>query len=180
MKQTFQREELQGYRTFSDVDTSIFVKGVFADVDVLSLQVDQLRNELQIFRRELCNLVAGNQDHPDKYRIFNCVQLGLGKIKLYIGIKMKITYRPIGIIHSPFKEPKGTPIQPNAAKGIEGMIEVFPQYEKGLKDIEGFSHIILIYHFHLSKTYSLEVKPYMDIVSSTDYLPPEHQLVQIP
>ncbi len=75
---------------------------------------------------------------------------------------MKITYRPIGIIHSPFKKPKGTPIQPNAAKGIEGMVEVFPQYEKGLKDIEGFSHIILIYHFHLSKAYSLEVKPYMD------------------
>jgi len=75
---------------------------------------------------------------------------------------MKITYRPIGIIYSPFKEPKGTPIQPNAAKGIEGMVEVFPQYEKGLKDIEGFSHIILIYHFHLSKAYSLEVKPYMD------------------
>ena len=75
---------------------------------------------------------------------------------------MKITYRSIGIIHSPFKEPKGTPIQPNAAKGIEGMIEVFPQYEKGLKDIEGFSHIILIYHLHLSKSCSLEVKPYMD------------------
>jgi tRNA-Thr(GGU) m(6)t(6)A37 methyltransferase TsaA len=75
---------------------------------------------------------------------------------------MKITYRPIGIIHSPFKEPKGTPIQPNAAKDIEGMVEVFTQYEKGLKDIEGFSHIILIYHFHLSKAYSLEVKPYMD------------------
>ena len=75
---------------------------------------------------------------------------------------MQITYRAIGIIHSPFKEPEGTPIQPGAAKGIEGMVEVFTQYEKGLKDIEGFSHIILIYHFHLSKAYSLEVKPYMD------------------
>jgi len=77
-------------------------------------------------------------------------------------MKGKITYRPIGIIHSPFKEPKGTPIQPYAAKGIEGMVEVFPQYEKGLKDIKGFSHIILIYHFHLLKAYFLEVKPYMD------------------
>ena len=75
---------------------------------------------------------------------------------------MQITYRAIGIIHSPFKEPEGTPIQPGAAKGIEGMVEVFTQYEKGLKDIEGFSHIILIYHFHLSKAYSLEIKPYMD------------------
>jgi len=77
-------------------------------------------------------------------------------------MKTKITYSPIGVIHSPFKEPKGTPIQPKAAKGIEGMVEVFPQYEKGLKDIEGFSHIILIYHFHLSKSYSLEVVPFMD------------------
>jgi len=41
---------------------------------------------------------------------------------------MKIIYRPIGIIHSPFKEPRGTPIQPKAAKGIEGMIELFPEY----------------------------------------------------
>jgi len=77
-------------------------------------------------------------------------------------MKAKITYKQIGIIHSPFTEPKGTPIQPFAAKGKEGVVEVFPEYEKGLKDIEGFSHIILIYHFHLSKQYSLEVIPFMD------------------
>lgn len=75
---------------------------------------------------------------------------------------MKITYSPIGVIHSPFKEPKGTPIQPNAAKDIEGIAEIFPEYQRGLKDINGFSHIVLIYHFHLSKNYSLEVEPYMD------------------
>ena len=45
---------------------------------------------------------------------------------------MKIIYIPIGIIHSPFKEPKGTPIQPRAARDVEGMIEIFPEYEKGL------------------------------------------------
>ncbi|MBM3702901.1 MAG: tRNA (N6-threonylcarbamoyladenosine(37)-N6)-methyltransferase TrmO [Actinobacteria bacterium] len=73
-----------------------------------------------------------------------------------------IIYKPIGIIHSKFKEQKGMPIQPSAAKDIEGTVEVFPKYEKGLKDIEGFSHIILIYHFHLSKSYSLEVVPFMD------------------
>jgi len=75
---------------------------------------------------------------------------------------MKITYRPIGIIHSPFKETKGTPIQPSAAKDIEGIVEIFPEYQRGLKDINGFSHIVLICHFHLSKDYLLEVKPYMD------------------
>jgi tRNA-Thr(GGU) m(6)t(6)A37 methyltransferase TsaA len=74
----------------------------------------------------------------------------------------EIRYKPIGIIHSPFKEPKGTPIQPTAAKGIDGTVEVFPEYAEGLKDLEGFSHIILIYYFHLVKEPSLKVKPFMD------------------
>lgn len=73
-----------------------------------------------------------------------------------------IVYKPIGIIHSPFKEPKGVPIQPTAAKGVDGIVDVFPEYVEGLKDLEDFSHIILIYHFHLSKKFSLKVKPYMD------------------
>ncbi len=60
-----------------------------------------------------------------------------------------IKYKPIGIIHSPFKEPKGTPIQPESARRIKGTVELFPDYVEGLKDVEGFSHIILIYHFHL-------------------------------
>jgi tRNA-Thr(GGU) m(6)t(6)A37 methyltransferase TsaA len=76
--------------------------------------------------------------------------------------KGEIRYRPIGIIHSAFGEPKGIPIQPSAALGVEGTVEVFPKYADGLKDLEGFSHIILLYHFHLSKEPSLEVKPYMD------------------
>ena len=74
----------------------------------------------------------------------------------------EIKYRPIGVVHSPFKEPKGTPIQPPGGKGIDGTVEVFPEYAEGLKDVEGFSHIILIYHFHLSKGLSLKVKPYME------------------
>jgi tRNA-Thr(GGU) m(6)t(6)A37 methyltransferase TsaA len=74
----------------------------------------------------------------------------------------KIQYKPIGTIHSPFKKIKGMPIQPAGAKGIKGKIVIKPKYVGGLKDIDGFSHIILIYHFHLSKSYSLEVKPFMD------------------
>ncbi|HEX68506.1 MAG TPA: tRNA (N6-threonylcarbamoyladenosine(37)-N6)-methyltransferase TrmO [bacterium] len=73
-----------------------------------------------------------------------------------------LVYKPIGIIYSPFKEPKGTPIQPAGAKGVKGRVEVFPEYAEGLKDIEGFSHIILIYHFHRVKGYKLRVKPFMD------------------
>jgi len=74
----------------------------------------------------------------------------------------EIRYKPIGIIYSPFKEPRGTPIQPAGARDIEGTVEIAPEYVEGLKDIEGFSHIILIYHFHLYAGYLLKVEPYMD------------------
>jgi len=74
----------------------------------------------------------------------------------------EIRYKSIGTIHSSFKEPEGTPIQPAGAKGINGTVEVFPEYAEGLKDVEGFSHIILIFHFHLSRRAPLKVKPYMD------------------
>jgi tRNA-Thr(GGU) m(6)t(6)A37 methyltransferase TsaA len=73
-----------------------------------------------------------------------------------------VVYRPVGVVHSPFKEPYGTPIQSAAARDVVGVIEVFPQYAEGLRDIEGFSHLILIYHFHLCSQPSLIVKPYLD------------------
>jgi tRNA-Thr(GGU) m(6)t(6)A37 methyltransferase TsaA len=73
-----------------------------------------------------------------------------------------IAYMPIGVIHSPFNNIEGMPIQPAGAKGIAGTVEIEHEYCDGLKDIEGFSHIILLYHFHLSKGYSLEVRPFMD------------------
>lgn len=73
-----------------------------------------------------------------------------------------IVYRPVGIIRSPLKEPYGTPIQSVAARDAEGVVELFPQCAEGLRDIEGFSHIILIYHFHLCNESSLIVRPYLD------------------
>jgi len=75
---------------------------------------------------------------------------------------VEIKYKPIGIIHSPFKKLQGIPIQPTAAKRIKGTVEIFPEYAEGLKNVEGFSHIILICHFHLSKKALLKVKPFMD------------------
>lgn len=75
---------------------------------------------------------------------------------------MEFNYRSIGVIHSPFKEARGTPIQPTGAEGVDGTIEVDPEYCAGLKDIGGFSHLILLYHFHLTEGYSLEVRPYLD------------------
>ena len=74
----------------------------------------------------------------------------------------KISYQPIGIIHSPFKDIKGMPIQTAGAKSIKGTIELYPEYAAGLKDLAGFSHIILLYDFHLSQSYSLRVKPFLD------------------
>ena len=74
----------------------------------------------------------------------------------------EIKYKPIGVVHSPFKEPKGVPIQPSSGKGVKGTVEIFPEYVKGLQDVDGFSHIVLIYHFHLSKKSSLIAKPFMD------------------
>ena len=74
----------------------------------------------------------------------------------------EINYRPIGIIRSKYKDSEGTPIQTTGAKGVGGTAEILPECAEGLKDLDGFSHIILIYHFHLSTGYSLTVKPFLD------------------
>ncbi len=73
-----------------------------------------------------------------------------------------VEFNSIGIIRSPFKSLDGMPIQPIGARGIKGKIELNEEYKDGLKDLDGFSHIILIYHLHLSKGHSLEVKPFLD------------------
>ena len=73
-----------------------------------------------------------------------------------------IEFKPIGRIHSPFTALEGMPIQPTGALGVEGTVEVFPEFQKGLKDLDGFSHIILLYVFHESNKYKLNVVPYMD------------------
>lgn len=77
---------------------------------------------------------------------------------------MAITFAPIGIIHSPYTDLEGMPIQPTAAKDVAGTILIASQYEEGLRDLEGFSHIILLYHFHRSSGYSLTVTPFLDTV----------------
>lgn len=71
-------------------------------------------------------------------------------------------FKSIGTIHSPFKKPEGTPIQPSAGKNIKGEIEIHPEYVEGLKDLDGFSHIVILSYLHLSKKAKLQVKPFMD------------------
>ena len=75
---------------------------------------------------------------------------------------VQITYESIGVIHTPFKKQADTPIQGVFAPESKGRVEVFPQYVDGLKDIAGFSHLILIYHFHLAEGYSLTTRPFLD------------------
>ncbi|MFZ0960186.1 MAG: TrmO family methyltransferase [Terriglobia bacterium] len=59
-----------------------------------------------------------------------------------------ITYRPIGVICSEHVDAQETPIQPIYAKGCKGRAEIFPEFAEGLRDLDGFSHVYLIYHFH--------------------------------
>ena len=73
----------------------------------------------------------------------------------------RITYKPIGIIHSEHTIAEKTPIQPVYAKGCKGHVELCPEFAEGLKDLEGFSHIYLIYHFHKSREVKLIVKPFL-------------------
>ncbi len=71
----------------------------------------------------------------------------------------KICYRAIGIIHSPVKSLTEIPRSPLNGQHLKATIEIFPEFEAGLRDIEGFSHLVLLYHLHLSKDGRLLVKP---------------------
>lgn len=76
-----------------------------------------------------------------------------------------IEFTPIGIIHTPFTTPENMPVQPAGAAGVHGTVEIFEEYQAGLKDLDGFSHIILLYHFHRSHGFSLRLVPFMDTQS---------------
>lgn len=70
--------------------------------------------------------------------------------------------KPIGFIHTPFQQAAGTPIQPSMAEGVQGTVELWPQYAAGLKDLDGFDRIWLLYWFHRAAKPKLIVRPYMD------------------
>lgn len=74
----------------------------------------------------------------------------------------EVRYKPIAVVHSPFKERRDVPKDSEGVDSVSGTIEVAREYEEGLKDIEGFSHIYVIFHFHLSRGRPLVVKPYWD------------------
>jgi tRNA-Thr(GGU) m(6)t(6)A37 methyltransferase TsaA len=76
----------------------------------------------------------------------------------------QLTFAPIGIIHSPFTDVTGMPIQPNGARGIRGSVEIFEEFRDGLKDNEGFSRFVLIYAFHRCPSHQLTVIPFLDTI----------------
>lgn len=71
-------------------------------------------------------------------------------------------YHAIGHIRSPFDDVEGMPIQPSGACGVRGSVVVYPEYAEGLRDLDGFSHVILLYHFHETKGSDLIVTPFLD------------------
>ncbi|HEY3421775.1 MAG TPA: tRNA (N6-threonylcarbamoyladenosine(37)-N6)-methyltransferase TrmO [Methanocellaceae archaeon] len=74
---------------------------------------------------------------------------------------MEFTYKAIGVIHSCFTDKGSTPIQ-SVFSREKGIVEVFPEYADGLKDVEGFSHLYLIYHFDRAEGHCLTQKPFLD------------------
>ena len=73
-----------------------------------------------------------------------------------------LSYRPIGIISSPFKENIGIPRQSVGASDIKGTVKIFDEFSEGLKDLDGFSHIVVIFHLHRVTKWSLKASPPWD------------------
>ncbi len=75
---------------------------------------------------------------------------------------MSVTFDPIGIIHSPFHTLEDMPIQPTSEASQPGMVEIYPQFAEALKDLDGFSHVYLIYYLHRVEGFKLAVTPFLD------------------
>lgn len=73
-------------------------------------------------------------------------------------------FQPIGVIRTPHDKKEGMPIQPSGAAGIHGTVEVAPEFAEGLADLDGFSHVILVYQFDRSEGFDLTVVPFLDTV----------------
>ncbi len=80
------------------------------------------------------------------------------------GDDASITYRAIGAIRSPWITPAGTPIQPAAAVDVRGTLEIEAEFAAGLRDLDGFSHVIVLWHVHLVRGFDLRVVPFLDTV----------------
>ena len=73
-----------------------------------------------------------------------------------------ITFRAIGVVHTPFAQMTGTPIQGVFAPDSAGTVEVFEEFAEGLRDVEQFSHLYLLYAFHRRERMALTCVPFLD------------------
>ena len=74
----------------------------------------------------------------------------------------RVSFRPIGVIRSGHTDPAKTPIQPVYSRGCQGRAEILPEYEEGLRDLEGFSHIYVVFYLHRAEKMKLTVEPFLD------------------
>jgi len=74
----------------------------------------------------------------------------------------QIIMHPIGVIHSPYKEGKDIPIQGIFKRDVEAWIELQQKYAKGLKDLDQFSHAIILYYFHKLQREEIEGRPFLE------------------
>ena len=76
----------------------------------------------------------------------------------------EIKFRPIGIIRTPFKDRDSVPSSTRKGKNSRGTIKIKDEFLEGLKDLPGFSHIVLVFHFHEIEDYKLYANPLLDDV----------------
>jgi tRNA-Thr(GGU) m(6)t(6)A37 methyltransferase TsaA len=74
-------------------------------------------------------------------------------------LNMRVCYRPIGIIRTPYRDLEDIPHQPMGGKDVRGKIEIRPELQEGLEGLERYTHLVLLFHLHVSKEFSLRVKP---------------------
>ncbi len=73
----------------------------------------------------------------------------------------KTVFKPIGVIRTEHRSPEETPIQTVYAEGCLGQVEVFPEFAAGLRDLERFSHVFLLYRLHRAVGPELLVRPFL-------------------
>jgi tRNA-Thr(GGU) m(6)t(6)A37 methyltransferase TsaA len=79
-------------------------------------------------------------------------------------LNKEVVLQLIGVLRTPHQQLENMPVQPSGAREVEGIAELFPEYARGLTDLDGFSHAILLYHLHKTTGHKLMVKPFMDTV----------------
>jgi len=77
-------------------------------------------------------------------------------------MRKQIRFKPIGVIHSPYRRPEDAPRRPRSFPAAKATVKVFARYRAGLRDLRGFSHVLLVYHLHLSRGYDLVCRPFLD------------------